>query len=179
MIARLADAPTLETRRLTLRAPRLEDFETWARFAASDRARHLGGPHDYGTAWRSFAHVAGQWAMRGYGSFVFHRKGSEAPLGMTGPWHPIHWPEQELGWTIWDETTEGAGLAFEAASCARDHAFRDLGWPTAVSYIADDNPRSIALAERLGATRDKTAAHPHPERTDILVYRHAPPKVLQ
>ena len=33
-------APTLQTARLTLRAPKLADFEHWAAFFASDRSRH-------------------------------------------------------------------------------------------------------------------------------------------
>ncbi len=172
MTARLADTPVLETRNLVLRAPKPGDWPHWRDFALSPRACFIGGPYELGTAWRGFAHIVGMWAILGYGSFVFTRRGDDAPLGMTGPWYPADWPEREIGWTIWGAADEGKGLAFEAASAARDHAFGALGWTTAVSCIDPDNARSIALAERLGARRDPDAPRPHPED---LVYRHSAP----
>jgi len=179
MTAHLTGIPTLETRRLTLRGPRIEDFEAWADFCASPRAAHIGGPLDRGTAWRAFCHSPGQWALRGYGAFVFCLKGSDAALGMTGPWHPADWPERELGWTVWSDDAEGKGLAHEAAIAARRFAYDTLGWTTAVSYIEKDNTRSIALATRLGATHDPDATAPHDNDPDTLVYRHPAPEALQ
>lgn len=175
MTPHLADTPVLETERLTLRAPRLADFDAMAAFMASERARFVGGPNTLGQAWRSFGHVVGHWALRGFGLFVYADKTTGAPLGATGPWYPADWPERELGWTLWDPANEGRGFAFEAARAARDHAYSTLGWTTAVSYIDPENTRSIALAERLGATRDDAAARPHPED---LVFRHPAPGAL-
>ena len=166
----------IDTPRLTLRLPRMADFPTWEAFAMSKRAEHIGGPHTHSTAWRAFAHVAGQWALRGYGSFVFCEKGSDTPLGLTGPWHPADWPEREIGWTVWTPEAEGKGYAFEAALAARDYAYGTLGWDTAVSYIAPANARSIALAERMGCTLDKNAAMP--DGDPCLVYRHPAPEIL-
>ena len=129
---------------------------------------------DEGKTWRAFCHLIGTWVARGYGSFIFTMKGNDQALGLTGPWHPIDWPEAELGWTVWSDAAEGKGLAFEAASAARAHAFDDLGWTTAVSYIDPANSRSIALAKRLGATLDANAATP-PGNKDCLVFRHPHP----
>ncbi len=168
----LVNTPVLETGRLTLRAPRAADWPAWRDFAATERARFIGGPLEADNAWRSFGHVIGMWVLRGFGSFVFTRKGSDQALGMTGPWYPEGWPERELAWTVWAPAAEGKGLALEAATAARDHAFGALGWHTAVSYIAPENTRSIALAERLGAVRDDAAAHPGEE--PCLVFRHRP-----
>lgn len=176
MTPHLADTPVLETARLTLRAPTMTDWERWVAFTADDRSRFVRGnePMDLGKAWRAFAHVVGMWALRGYGSFVFCPKGSDDALGMTGPWHPMEWPERELGWTVWHADAEGKGYAFEAAGAARDFAFRDLGWQTAVSYIDPENVRSIALAERLGCTLDREAQTPWKD-TQTIVYRHPAP----
>lgn len=179
MIARLADTPVLETERLTLRAPQMSDWDRWWGFTQDDRARFVrgDGPPQLGKAWRAFAHVVGMWALRGYGSFVFCLRGSDDALGMTDPWHPMDWPERELGWTVWRPEAEGKGLAFEAAARARDFAFRDLGWETAVSYIDPGNARSIALAGRLGAVRDPQAEPPEPlAGTPALVFRHPRPE---
>lgn len=180
MTPRLADTPVLETERLMLRAPAMGDWERWMAFTQDRRSGFIrgGAEMDEAKAWRAFCHVVGMWALRGYGSFVFSRRGSDAALGLTGPWHPMDWPERELGWTVWQAAAEGKGFAFEAAARARDFAFRELGWDTAVSYIEPGNARSIRLAERLGATIDPDAAVPHPDEP-TLVYRHPKPKGLR
>ncbi len=176
MTARLADTPVLETERLILRAPKPDDWPVWHAFAVTERAQYIGGPFTLSTAWRGFCHIAGMWAVLGFGSFVITRRGDDTALGMTGPWAPADWPENELGWTVWAPENEGTGLAYEAAKAGRAYAYNTLGWSTAVSYIDPENARSIALAERLGAVRDDEAARPHPED---LVYRHPAPETVQ
>lgn len=172
----LANTPVLTTERLTLRAPKIDDFAPMKAFFASDRAKFIGGPvTDLRQQWNIFAHVVGMWALRGFGSFIVTRRGEDAAIAMTGPWYPETWPEKEIGWTCWDSALEGTGIMFEAASAAVRHAFVDLGWDTAVSYIDPENTRSIRLAERLGAVRDDAAEGPG---GDGLVYRHPGPEAL-
>lgn len=169
------DVPIIETPRLRLRAPEAEDWEPFAAFAGSERTTFIGGPIDREKAWRAFGHVIGHWVLRGFGSFVITRRGAGPPLGLAGPWYPEGWPEREIGWTLWTPEAEGRGYAFEAAEATLAHAFRSLGWGTAVSYIARGNARSIALAERLGAVLDPDAAH---KDAGDLVYRHPVPEAL-
>lgn len=174
----LANTPVLETERLKLRAPHRDDWPTWRAFMASERSQFVRPRNEEttdGKAWRAFGHAIGHWVMRGYGSLVFTLKDNNTALGMTGPWHPEGWPERELGWTTWLSDAEGQGYAYEAACAARLYAFETLGWDTAVSYIDPENTRSIALAERLGATRDPNAKNPFDE--PCLVYRHPTPEV--
>jgi len=174
MTVTLTDTPVLETERLILRAPKAQDWPQWLMMMQSDRSRFIRADDiDEGKAWRAFGHIIGHWVMRGYGSFVITKHGDDTALGMTGPWHPAGWPEREIGWSIWSAEAEGQGIAHEAARAARDHAFSALGWDTAVSYVAHENARSIALAERLGATRDWKAATPGD--TPCLVFRHPHP----
>lgn len=178
MTARLADTPVLETARLILRAPQASDFEVFAPFVTSDRARFIGGgaDKDIGHAWRVLAILAGHWHLRGYGTFVAEEKTAGRPIGSMGPWYPGNWPEQELGWTIWTPEAEGTGLAHEAVLRVRRHAYDDLGWTTAVSYIDTNNPRSEALAQRLGCVIDPEARQPHPDEP-VRVWRHPAPEV--
>jgi len=175
MTARLTHTPVLETERLVLRAPQAADFKVFAPFVTSDRGRHIGGggDKDIGHAWRVLALLTGHWHLRGWGTFVAEEKATGRPIGSMGPWYPEGWPERELGWTIWTEAAEGRGFAHEAAIETRRHAFETLGWSTAVSYIAPDNARSIALARRLGCARDPDAAAP---AEGDLVYRHPAPE---
>ncbi len=172
----LADTPVLETERLTLRAPGRDDWPAFNAFLASPRGDFVrSGAYDPQLAWRGFGHLIGHWVMRGFGMFVFTRKGDSSAFGMAGPWFPEGWPEREIGWSVWDAGAEGRGYAFEAAAAARDFAFRTYGWTTAVSYIDPENSRSVALARRLGAARD--AAAPRPVGAGAChVYRHRRPE---
>lgn len=169
--------PTLETENLILRPPQISDFGTFNAFAQSPRARFIGGPiEDISQSWRTFAAFTGQWALRGMSLFVLIDRRSEQPIGACGPWYPIHWPERELSWSIWNEFHEGHGRIQEAAKRVRHHLYNDLGWTTLVSYIDPDNKRSIKAAKRLGCTLDRTARRPDPED---LVYRHPKPEALR
>jgi RimJ/RimL family protein N-acetyltransferase len=175
MTPHLAGTPVLETERLTLRAPGLQDWEGFRDFILSDRASFVRSPGlDEGKVWRAYGHVIGHWPLRGFGSFVYCLKGTDRAIGHCGPWYPLGWPEREIGWTVWNPAAEGKGYAFEAARATVLHAFRDLRWDTAVSYIDPGNARSIALAERLGACLDPDA---RPNEPGHLVYRHPRPEI--
>lgn len=174
MTVTLAGTPVTHTRRLLLRAPEPWDCAPYTAFMTSDRARFMGGTTEPGRSWRSFAAILGHWVMRGFGLFTIVRADTDTAIGMAGPWFPETWPEHEIAWSIWDPALEGRGYAAEAAAAARDFAFAHLGWTTAVSYIDLENRRSIALAERVGATRDEGAATPpgNPGGGTIGVWRH-------
>ena len=160
--------PRIETERLVLRAPRMEDFETVAAFLASDRARFMGGPYERSRAWRDYAAVMGGWVLQDFGYWAVEERGTGRLTGAVGIQHPVDFPEDELGWELYDGF-EGRGYATEAARAARDWAFGPRGLPTLVSYIDPENLRSIRLAERLGAVRDEAAV---PSEPGDLVYRH-------
>lgn len=163
--------PVLETERLRLRAPTRADFDLFAETLMSDRARYMDGPMSYARAWHDFAADAASWILNGFGPWSIEEKASGAYCGGVLLHHPPLFPEREFGWALQAEA-EGRGFAFEAACAVRDFAFRRLGWRTLVSYIDAGNARSIALAERLGATRDDAAAKPQGDPT-CLVYRHS------
>lgn len=162
----------LTTDRLILRRPEPRDLDPWIAYFLSDRAAPQGGgpSQSEGLGWRVFASFAGHWTLNECGPFVVVLKDSDRAVGMVGPWFPAGWPEKELSWSIWSAEAEGQGIACEATRAVRDHVFADLGWKTAVSYIAAGNTRSIALAERLGCRLDPCGDHPPGD--DVLVYRH-------
>jgi RimJ/RimL family protein N-acetyltransferase len=173
---RLDGVPVLETARLILRAPAPRDFEPFAAYFASERARFTGGPLDRNLAWRAFCGVTGNWVQRGYSFFVLEERAGGRAVGMAGPWFPEGWPEPEIGWQIWDAADEGRGLAREAAEAARGFAYDTLGWPTAISLIAEGNARSQALARRLGCAPDGIFAHA--QFGELGVWRHPAPDAL-
>ena len=160
--------PTLTTEHLTLRMPRLADFEPRADFASSNRSIWEGGPLDRASTWRIFASEVGQWPLMGYGPFSVDDRVTGAYLGEVGIYHPSHYPEPELGWFV-IPAAEGRGVAAEAALCAMHWARHTFGWDRLVNYIAPGNARSIALALRLGGVIDQSL--PGPDADDVVI-RH-------
>lgn len=161
---------TLTTPRLTLRQPRLSDLSAAARFWASDRSHMMGGPWSADKTAFEFADVLAQWAKHGFSLFAVTLKGSDDPIGMIGPFFPDDYPEPELGWSLWDASLEGQGLAYEAATAVRDWFFAHSPFKTAVSYTDPDNHRSHRLCERMGAVVDDAANCPYPP--PVRTYRH-------
>ena len=152
----LTNAPALHTERLILRGPELSDFELFAAFYADPvRSHGFGGVLPRDQAWRWFASMIGHWHLRGYGFWTVTDKADGTALGICGLWFPEGWPEPELGWMLFP-SAEGKGIAFEAATAVRDHAYAALGFSTLTSNIVPGNTRSIALAERLGAHLETT-----------------------
>lgn len=164
--------PTIETERLSLEPPNAEALRAHVAFYASPRSAFVSGPLTRELAWRAYAGEIGHWALRGFGRWAVRERASGAWVGHVGCWSPEGWPEPEIGWMAY-EGGEGRGLIREAAEAARSWAYAHAGWTTAISLIAPDNDRSIALAERLGAWRDGDFAH---ERFGRMgVWRHPGP----
>ena len=171
----MTQIPTLTTARLTLRAPRSEDFDVFAEFFASDRARYVGGPATTEQSWRMLACELGHWPLRGYGRWAVEETATGAFAGIIGPWCPLGWPEPEIGWDLMNGF-EGKGYASEAAMAGLEYAYQTLGWPTAISLVSPPNDGSRRVAQRMGATYETMFKH---ERHGPLeVWRHLSPADL-
>lgn len=161
--------PQIETERLILRAPKEDDFAAVLAFQASPRTKFIGGGDaNRWEAWRGFLAQFGHWALRGYGFFICEIRDTGALAGRVGVINHEMWPEPELGWHLFDGF-EGQGFAYEAALAVREWAHKTHGLGPLMSQIHPDNQRSIALAERLGATRERTTTL---LGDPCLVYRH-------
>ena len=170
----LTNAPRIETERLTLRGPEARDFDPVAAFFAdADRSWGFGGPQNRNEAWRWFASLIGHWALKGFGFWMVDTRAGET-VGMVGLWAPEGWPEPELGYVMF-ANGEGKGFAFEAAMAARDHAYRHMGFTTLSSNIFPGNARSVALADRMGAWKERV--YDNVSHGTEMVYRHPGPEV--
>ncbi len=167
--------PTIETENLRLRAPKWSDFDAFAAFRMSDRTKYLGGPCTRTQAFDKLGEIIGHWHLRGYGRWIMADRVTDEPLGVGGLFYPEDWPEPEIAWSVF-EAAEGRGIAFESARASLDYAFNTLGWTTAVSCITPGNTRSVALAERLGATREDD--YTTVDGMILQVYRHAGPEAF-
>lgn len=165
--------PVLTTERLTLRGPRLSDFDDYAAFRASAQMEHLGGPVSREMAWHQLTGIAGQWSLRGYGRWIVTLTGEDEPMGVVGLFHPMDWPAPEIGWSVFARA-EGRGIAAEAALAARRHAYETLGWTTVISLIGTGNTLSQALARRLDCREDGRFSHA--TYGEMTIWRHPAPE---
>jgi RimJ/RimL family protein N-acetyltransferase len=164
---------TLETSRLVLRPPLLEDFEEYAgmwaepevmRFLAAD-----GRPLGRFASWQSFSGQVGHWNLRGFGLFTVLERDGGGFVGRVGPWHPEGWPDFEIGWTL-RSSCWGRGYATEAAEACVDYAFNAMGRSHVISLIAPENSRSIRVAERLGERLQGEVTLGHMPGRPVLQY---------
>jgi len=161
--------PTLETERLRLRAPEVEDFAAYAEIACSDRGTFIARPQTREAAWYDFASMVAGWILHGRGIWTIEHKDQEV-LGFVLIGFEPGDEDPELGYMLRD-SAEGKGIAFEASVAVRDHACATLDLPQLVSYVDPANHRSTALAKRLGGRPDGTLSYPG--EPDSVVYRYA------
>jgi RimJ/RimL family protein N-acetyltransferase len=159
------DQLRLETPRLLLRPPRMEDFDAWARFMDDEvTTRFIGGRQPRATAWRSFMTMCGCWHMTGVAMFSVIEKSTSQWIGRLGPWYPEGWPDREVGWGIAREHW-GKGYASEGAAAAMDYACEVLDWDQVIHCIDENNTASQGVAKKLGARLLRRVTLPIPFET--------------
>jgi RimJ/RimL family protein N-acetyltransferase len=161
----------IETERLLLRKPRLEDAGAALALITDPVAMEfIGGVHPDAASDPEFVvrRWLGRWDANGCGPFSIVRREDGHWLGRAGilVWDVRTWThtsfasagefaQPELGWALAREHW-GSGYATEAALAVREWAYRDRRFERLVSAIAPKNLRSRRLAERLGATPGET-----------------------
>lgn len=158
----VTNGPRIETQRLVLRLPRIEDFERYAQLQAHEEAtRYIGGRMERHAAWRRFLQMPGAWAVQGYAMFSVIEKDSGLWQGQMGPWQPDGWPGTEIGYALHPDAW-GKGYAIEAAVAAVDWAFANLGWSEIIHCIDPANAASQKVAQRLGSGNRGPGRLPEP-----------------
>jgi len=163
----------ITTERLALRQFAPADLEAYAAMCAdAEVMRHIGkgGPVGRDVAWHQLAFFLGHWALRGYGTWAIEERACGRLIGRAGFIHPEGWPGLELGWLLARDAW-GQGYATEACKAALGQGRGQFGALDLISLIRPANVRSIAVAERLGATLARQVEF---MGQDALVYVHAP-----
>jgi RimJ/RimL family protein N-acetyltransferase len=156
----------LETSRLILRPPRLEDLDAWSEMMADERAaRFIGGIMPRPVCWRQLMAMIGAWHSLGFAMFSVIEKETGRWIGRVGPWEPDGWPGHEIGWAIVRDRW-GRGYAVEAATAAANWAFDTLGWSNMIHSIAPDNLASQRVAQKLESRRLGPGKLPPPFQDD-------------
>ena len=148
--------PVVSTPRLVLRGFEEADIDAWAAIRADPvAAEYVGGVMDRASSWMRMAAYIGHGELRGYGLWAVVERSSGDMVGRAGLWFPDGWPEIEVGWTL-ARSVWGRGYATEAGAAAIDWGRTNLGLTRIASVISQGNARSVAVAERLGMTFDRT-----------------------
>jgi RimJ/RimL family protein N-acetyltransferase len=141
----------IETPRLILREPRLEDLDAFAAMMADEEtARFVGGVLTREATWRLLMTMIGAWHATGISMFSVIEKDTGRWVGRLGPWMPEGWPGTEIGWAIVRDCWR-KGYASEGAAAAIDFAIERLGWTDIIHAIAPDNIASQQVARKLGS----------------------------
>ncbi len=156
----------IETPRLILRVPSLEEFEPWCAYMADEEsARYIGRVKSPSEVWRGIATMVGSWQMVGFAMFSVFDKQTDRWVGRVGPWMPHDWPGHEVGWGV-VKSVWGKGYALEASAASMDFAADVLGWTDIIHSIHPDNVASQKLAQRLGSTNRGPGKMPPPFHND-------------
>lgn len=157
--------PTIQTKRLCLRAPRMQDNEKlytalmasisevspwfpWAKKELTRRQlqRHLNEGIAAGADILGAEHVF----------FLIWDRNQENIIGEVW-WKVIDWAVPNLQISYWLDTRySGQGYAFEAVATVIKHAFAKRNAKCIQLYISQKNPRSVHLARKLGFEHEGT-----------------------
>ena len=158
----------IETPRLILRPPRVEDLDAWAEMMTDEiAAKFIGGVMPRSVTWRGLMTMIGSWHAMGFAMFSVIEKSSGRWVGRLGPWMPEGWPGPEVGWAI-SRDCWGRGYATEGAAVATDWAFDHLGWTKVIHSIAPDNVASQAVAKKLGSRNLGRGTLPAPFQDSVI-----------
>jgi RimJ/RimL family protein N-acetyltransferase len=160
----------LETERLALRMPQLEDASDFLDFVGDPEVMHWIGsePGGLSVATEHVERWITRWEANGMGPYVVTLKDGGCVLGRVGllVWNARTWETAsladagehatvELGWAL-ARAHWGRGYATEAALDVRESAYETYDLERLISLIDPENARSARVAERLGAEPTET-----------------------
>ena len=159
----------IETERLVLRMPRLEDADAFVPFFADPEVtRFIGGVERAEAAPTIVARWLLYWERSGIGKFVVERRGDGCVVGRIGinVWDVRTWDQRplargdeaarlEVAWGLL-RAHWGRGYAVEAAAAARDWFRAEHPGEELISLVNPANVASRRVAEKLGATARET-----------------------
>lgn len=156
---------TIETERLLLRPPVIDDFDELHALTASPEMReHLSGFANVEDDYKRLLGNIGGWATFGFGTFAVIERETGAFVGNCGLFRLLRGLGEgfdghpEAGWII-AYSRWGRSYATEAMTAAIDWFERCHAIPCTVCMISPGNSASEAIAARLGYRPTRIAEH--------------------
>jgi RimJ/RimL family protein N-acetyltransferase len=151
------EVPVLQTKRLTMRGHRIDDFtDCAAMWADPVVTRYIGGkPLSEEEAWTRLLRYAGHWALMGFGYWAIEEKETGRFVGELGfadykrDIEPSIKGVPELGWALASKA-HGKGYATEAVGAAVAWGDAHFGSARTVCLVHPENLASIRVAEKCG-----------------------------
>jgi RimJ/RimL family protein N-acetyltransferase len=157
-----------------LHTPGLESIN-----ASPEAVRYLndGVPYTAAESAAQSSRFAAHWEQYGFGLWAATVAATGELAGFVGLSHPLWFPELshqvEVGWRLHPRAW-GNGYATEGGRAALSLAWAQLGLERVIAVIDPANTASVAVAERLGMSRDRRV--PHPQRAGFVdIYVAVPP----
>jgi RimJ/RimL family protein N-acetyltransferase len=157
---------SVDTARLQLRVPELEDAEAFMgilwdpEVVEQKQVTLLEPPGGLDLALKNTQEMLRHWELRGYGHWSVIEKATGHVIGCVGFYHPQRsWPGVDLGWVL-HRSRWGHGFATEAARAALQWAWGHTQVDRIVSLIAPDDRRSIRVATKIGERFERADIDP-------------------
>ena len=162
----MADAPSIRTERLLLRAWRDEDREPFAALNADPVVmEHFPKTQTRAESDLGVDGIVAHFARHGFGLWAVEVVGGAPFIGFIGLSVPgfdaPFMPCVEVGWRL-ARSAWGHGYATEGALASLRFGFEEVGLDEIVSFTSTRNERSQRVMQRLGMTRDPADDFDHP-----------------
>lgn len=149
--------PAIDTERLTMRCPQLEDFEeALAMWGDPKITRYISGkPSTREEMWARLLRYVGHWELMGFGFWVVREKSTGRFVGEVGladfrrDIEPSFEGAREAGWVL-SPSAHGKGFATEALRAALRWTEGRFGPERVVCIIDPENEASIKVAHKCG-----------------------------
>ena len=150
-------SPAIDTERLTMRCPRLEDFEeALAMWGDPKIVRYISGkPSTPEEMWARLLRYVGHWDLMGFGFWVVREKSTGRFVGEVGladfrrDIDPSLGESKEAGWVL-SPWAHGKGFATEAVRAALRWVEGRFGPERVVCIIDPENEASLKVAHKCG-----------------------------
>ncbi len=149
--------PVIETKRLKLRAHRLEDFQSLSSIWSDEEVvKHISGiPSTEQQSWMRLMNYLGHWNLMGFGYWAVELKETHEYIGDIGfadfkrDITPSISGIPEAGWVL-SSKHHGKGYATEAVKAILEWGDKNLSMDKTVCLISPENIHSIKLATNCG-----------------------------
>lgn len=165
-MARMSIPEETETKRLRLRPPTADDFESLSPLQQdAEMMRYMSDGHVFTPeetrSWLTLnAELRNETGFSVWAADLKPELTFVGWLGITAPrWFPELMPTPEIGWFI-DRTYWGQGLATEGALAAVEFAFEKLEIERLIGIYNPENLASRRVMEKIGMTFWKELPHP-------------------